>query len=154
MFLPQEALRRVPENQFLLDPVKNMKIKDEAFLDVMSKLDKFKARMNSHKLHTDPARDRLCEAFAKKMEVSWNGCITLIFKDVGNLFWLIFLDRARFCVLENTCFIVISKKGGGYLKGMYYFCPWKCRKIILTLSFLGLSSILCTSKYIFHSSQF
>lgn len=70
MFLPQEALRRVPENQFLLDPVKNMKIKDEAFLDVMSKLDKFKARMNSHKLHTDPARDRLCEAFAKKMEVS------------------------------------------------------------------------------------
>lgn len=64
-----EALRRVPENQFLLDPVKNMKIKDEAFLDVMSKLDKFKARMNSHKLHTDPARDRLCEAFAKKMEV-------------------------------------------------------------------------------------
>ncbi|XP_042868983.1 exosome RNA helicase MTR4-like isoform X2 [Penaeus japonicus] len=64
-----EALRRVPENQFLLDPVKNMKIKDETFLEIMSKLEKFKARLHSHKLHTDSARDRLCEAFAKKMEV-------------------------------------------------------------------------------------
>ncbi|XP_063592228.1 exosome RNA helicase MTR4-like [Penaeus indicus] len=72
-----EALRRVPENQFLLDPVKNMKIKDEAFLEVMSKLEKFKARLNSHKLHTDPARDRLCEAFAKKMEEIFS--ITLAF---------------------------------------------------------------------------
>ncbi|XP_042208658.1 exosome RNA helicase MTR4-like [Homarus americanus] len=65
----QEALKRVPENHFQLDPVKNMKIKDETFLEIVNKLDKFKVRLESHKLHKDPERDQLYEKFSKKMEL-------------------------------------------------------------------------------------
>lgn len=68
---PQEAVKRVPENQFLLDPVKNMKIKDDAFLEIVNKLDKFKTRLESHKLHRDPDRDMLYEKYEKKMEVNY-----------------------------------------------------------------------------------
>lgn len=67
----QEAVKRVPENQFLLDPVKNMKIKDDAFLEIVNKLDKFKTRLESHKLHRDPERDVLYEKYEKKMEVNF-----------------------------------------------------------------------------------
>ena len=68
-FLFQEAVKRVPENQFQLDPVKNMKIKEDAFLEIVNKLEKFKTRLESHKLHRDPERDILYEKYAKKMEV-------------------------------------------------------------------------------------
>ena len=63
-------MKRVPENQFLLDPVKNMKIKEDAFLEIVNKLEKFKARLESHKLHRDPERDVLYEKYSKKMEVN------------------------------------------------------------------------------------
>ncbi|KAK8407539.1 hypothetical protein O3P69_002232 [Scylla paramamosain] len=65
----QEAVKRVPESQFLLDPVKNMKIKEDAFLEIVNKLEKFKTRLESHKLHRDPERDGLYEKYSKKMEL-------------------------------------------------------------------------------------
>ena len=68
----EEAQKRVPESQFVLDPVKNMKIKDETFIEVVNKLEKFSTRLESHKLHRDPERERLVDLFDKKMEV----CIT------------------------------------------------------------------------------
>lgn len=48
-----------------------MKIKDETFLEVVNKLEKFKVRLETHRLHRDPEREQLYEKFAKKMEV---GC--------------------------------------------------------------------------------
>ncbi|XP_071526071.1 exosome RNA helicase MTR4 [Panulirus ornatus] len=75
MKMVQEALRRVPENQFLLDPVKNMKIKDDVFLEVANKLEKFKVRLETHKLHRDPEQEKLYELFSKKVEMK---------KELGN----------------------------------------------------------------------
>ncbi|XP_045614688.1 exosome RNA helicase MTR4-like isoform X1 [Procambarus clarkii] len=69
MKMVQEALKRVPENQFLLDPVKNMKIKDETLLEIVNKLEKFSVRLESHRLHKEPDRDELYEKFSKKMEM-------------------------------------------------------------------------------------
>ncbi|XP_076033636.1 exosome RNA helicase Mtr4 [Oratosquilla oratoria] len=75
MKMVQEAQNRVPESQFLLDPVKNMKINDETFLEVVNKLEKFQARLNSHKLHNDPDKDRLYALYQKKVEMK---------KELGN----------------------------------------------------------------------
>ncbi|XP_066988731.1 exosome RNA helicase MTR4 [Macrobrachium rosenbergii] len=69
MKMVQEALRRVPEDQFLLDPIRNMKIKDEVFVDICGKLEKFSARLESHKLHNDPQCDELYAVYEKKMEM-------------------------------------------------------------------------------------
>ncbi|KAK7081865.1 Exosome RNA helicase MTR4 [Halocaridina rubra] len=69
MKMVQEAIRRVPEDQFMLDPVKNMKIKDEAFVDICSKLEKFTLRLESHKLHEDDDCEVLYSMYEEKMKL-------------------------------------------------------------------------------------
>ena len=69
MKMVEEAQKRVQEDQFLLDPVRNMKIKDPTFVEIVDKLEKFSSRLDSHKLHEDSKRDALVELYSKKVEL-------------------------------------------------------------------------------------
>lgn len=69
MKMVQEALKRVPEDKFLLDPIKNMNIKDEVFLEICNKLEKFSVRLESHRLHGDERCEELYALYEKKMEM-------------------------------------------------------------------------------------
>ena len=59
----------MPEDQFMLDPVRNMKIKDDVFLDICNNLEKFSARLESHRLYNDEQCEELYALYEKKMEV-------------------------------------------------------------------------------------
>lgn len=69
MKMVDEAIKRVPQEQFMLDPVKNMKIKDPVFLEIIDKLEKLRKRLSDHALDSSPRKDELIELFGKKMEV-------------------------------------------------------------------------------------
>ncbi|XP_018022900.1 exosome RNA helicase MTR4 [Hyalella azteca] len=72
MKMAQEAIKRVPEDQFLLDPVTNMKIKDETFMTIVSKLKKLQKRLAEHALNVDPRKDKLLALFEQKMQAQAN----------------------------------------------------------------------------------
>jgi len=62
------AIERVPKEQFLLDPVEHMKIKEPDFLKICADLAKLRKRFEEHAFHTDPRRDKLMAAFKRKAE--------------------------------------------------------------------------------------
>uniref|UniRef100_A0A2P2HW43 Superkiller viralicidic activity 2-like 2 n=1 Tax=Hirondellea gigas TaxID=1518452 RepID=A0A2P2HW43_9CRUS len=68
----QEAMKRVPEEQFLLDPVKNMKIQDDMFVQIVTKLEKLEARLADHGLNRNPDKDELIELYKKKIQAQTN----------------------------------------------------------------------------------
>ncbi|KAF2365732.1 rRNA-processing arch domain [Trinorchestia longiramus] len=72
MKMAQEAIKRVPEDQFLLDPVTNMKIKDETFLSVVGKLEKLEKRLAEHALNRDSRKEKLLSTFEQKMQAQAN----------------------------------------------------------------------------------
>ncbi len=65
----QEAKRRFGTLP-LLDPIKDMKIKDRQFDDLVKNIKKFEERMETHPLHTDKQLKNLFEIYEKKHEVS------------------------------------------------------------------------------------
>lgn len=66
----QEAKRRFPGTLPLLDPIKDMKIKDRQFDELVKNIKKFEERMETHPLHTDKQLKNLFEIYEKKHEVS------------------------------------------------------------------------------------
>ena len=66
----QEVHKRFENNVPLLDPVKDMKIKDKAFSQVMTKIAAFEERLESHPLRSDPGLPSLLEAYGEKVELN------------------------------------------------------------------------------------
>ncbi|KAI6026526.1 hypothetical protein PISMIDRAFT_676316 [Pisolithus microcarpus 441] len=63
-----EVQRRFPHGIALLDPVENMGIKDEKFLNLIKKIDVMEKKMFSNPLHKDPRLPELYTLYAKKQE--------------------------------------------------------------------------------------
>jgi ATP-dependent RNA helicase DOB1 len=67
----REALTRFPETP-LLDPVKDMKIGDSEFKEIVKKIKTFEKRLEKHPLHGRPDLPRLLEAYRVRI-----GCLHL-----------------------------------------------------------------------------
>lgn len=65
----QEVKRRFPDLLPLLDPIKDLKIKERAFDELIKNISKFEDRMKAHPLHNDPETPNLYELYKKKVEV-------------------------------------------------------------------------------------
>ncbi|KAF9647643.1 antiviral helicase [Thelephora ganbajun] len=63
-----EVQRRFPDGIGLLDPVQNMGIKDEKFLELIKKIDTMEKKMYSSPLHKDPRLPNLYTLFSKKQD--------------------------------------------------------------------------------------
>jgi len=53
----------------LLDPVKDMKIKEKPFKEIIEKIAMFENRLESHSLHNDPDINQLLEDYSKKSQL-------------------------------------------------------------------------------------
>ncbi|KAF8841476.1 antiviral helicase [Paxillus ammoniavirescens] len=67
-----EVERRFPHGITLLDPVENMGIKDEKFLNLIKKIDVMEKRMFSNPLHRDPRLPSLYTLYSQKQEAQAN----------------------------------------------------------------------------------
>ena len=65
----QEVKKRFPDGPPLLNPIKDMHIKDEAFIDVVKRIESFEKRMYDHPLHSHPDLSDLYAQYCKKIEV-------------------------------------------------------------------------------------
>ncbi|GFU46746.1 exosome RNA helicase MTR4 [Trichonephila clavipes] len=65
----QTILDRFPDGLPLLDPIEDMKIKDQGMKDVIKKIEAFTSRLNHHPLHNDPSVEELLEEYKKKLEI-------------------------------------------------------------------------------------
>ena len=54
----------------LLDPVKDMNIKEKPFKEIIEKIAMFEKRLESHSLHKDPNINQLLEDFSKKSQLT------------------------------------------------------------------------------------
>ncbi|KIM54699.1 hypothetical protein SCLCIDRAFT_1221714 [Scleroderma citrinum Foug A] len=63
-----EVQRRFPQGITLLDPVENMGIKDDKFLNLVKKIDVMEKKMCSSPLHRDPRLPELYTLYAQKQE--------------------------------------------------------------------------------------
>lgn len=66
-----EVMRRFKDEVPLLDPIKDMQIKDRSFLALVDNIKKFEKRLNEHPLTNDPEVASLYEAYHKKVQVLW-----------------------------------------------------------------------------------
>jgi len=64
-----EVKKRFPNGVPLLDPIKDMKIGDKQFKQVITKIGTFEKRLFSHPLHSHPDLAKLMEKFKAKAEV-------------------------------------------------------------------------------------
>ncbi|XP_076280120.1 exosome RNA helicase Mtr4 [Lasioglossum baleicum] len=62
----QEVKKRFPDGLPLLNPTTDMRIEDEAFKDIVKKIELLEERLYSHPLHKDPNVNRLYEQFLNK----------------------------------------------------------------------------------------
>lgn len=63
----KEVKKRFPEGPPLLDPVKDMKITEEKFLDIVKKIEVLEKKMYNHPLHKDPDLNVLYSSYEKKV---------------------------------------------------------------------------------------
>lgn len=68
-----EIKRRFPEGIKLLDPIKNMKIKDEYFDKLMTKIELLDERLEANPLHNAPELAEVYNKFSEKMAVIKQG---------------------------------------------------------------------------------
>lgn len=68
-----EVKRRFPDGIDLLDPVKNMKIKDETFTKLLKKKDLLEERLQSNPLHDSPDLTETYNQYSEKMAVMKEG---------------------------------------------------------------------------------
>jgi len=61
-----QVKKRFNDNVPLLDPVKDMKIKETAFKEIVKKIDAFEKRLAEHGLHGHPDLPRLLSSYGKK----------------------------------------------------------------------------------------
>uniref|UniRef100_A0A2P2I3W5 Superkiller viralicidic activity 2-like 2 n=1 Tax=Hirondellea gigas TaxID=1518452 RepID=A0A2P2I3W5_9CRUS len=66
--LVQESMKRVPAEQFLLDPVSNMKIKNRSFLQQLADLTKLRQRLQQHSFHQHTHRDSILAKYDRKQK--------------------------------------------------------------------------------------
>ncbi|KAJ3760892.1 rRNA-processing arch domain-containing protein [Lentinula raphanica] len=64
-----EVQRRFPDGIPVLDPIKDMKIKDEKFRALIEKTEAMENRMYKNPLHTDPRRPELYDLYKQKKEL-------------------------------------------------------------------------------------
>ena len=50
----------------LLDPIDDLKIKDKAFKEIVTKNDLYEKRLRSHPMHKNPDRKRLLDSYGRK----------------------------------------------------------------------------------------
>lgn len=62
----QEVHRRFPNGVPLLDPVKDMHIKDKDFIEMMQRSRAFEERLTAHQLHRDTKVESLCQLYHDK----------------------------------------------------------------------------------------
>ncbi|KAG6376688.1 ATP-dependent RNA helicase [Boletus reticuloceps] len=67
-----EVQRRFPDGITLLDPIENMGIKDEKFLNLVKKIDVMEKKMFSNPLHRDPRLPHLYTLYAQKQMAQTN----------------------------------------------------------------------------------
>ncbi|XP_042906930.1 exosome RNA helicase MTR4 [Parasteatoda tepidariorum] len=65
----QTIQERFPDGLPLLDPVKDMKIKDQGFKDVLKKIEAFNLRLNQHSLHNNPDVHDYISQYKRKAEI-------------------------------------------------------------------------------------
>jgi ATP-dependent RNA helicase DOB1 len=68
----REVLKRFPEGVPLLDPIKDLKIKDEHFTTLMERAEALAKRLSAHKLYTDFSEEhrlRLVHSYEKKLDL-------------------------------------------------------------------------------------
>ncbi|KDQ16614.1 hypothetical protein BOTBODRAFT_106714 [Botryobasidium botryosum FD-172 SS1] len=63
-----EVKRRYPEGITLLDPVKNMNIKDQKFQELIDKIAALEDRLYNNALHNDPRLPQIYELYSRKVE--------------------------------------------------------------------------------------
>ena len=66
----QEVKKRFPDGPPLLNPITDMRIEDEAFKDVVKKIEVLEERLFAHPLHKDPNVDMLYEQFLHKEDLA------------------------------------------------------------------------------------
>jgi ATP-dependent RNA helicase DOB1 len=64
-----EVKKRFPDGPPLLNPIKDMHIKEESFLDIVSKIEKFEARLFAHPLHNATELDTLYTRYTEKLQL-------------------------------------------------------------------------------------
>ncbi|KAG9003025.1 ATP-dependent RNA helicase mtr4 [Tulasnella sp. JGI-2019a] len=110
-----EVQRRFPDGIALLDPVKNMNIKDTKFLDLVEKVKLLEERLYSNPLHTDKRLPDLYDLYARKQEQL--ALVKSIKKRIQSALEVIQLDelKCRKRVLRRLGFVnssdVIEMKG-------------------------------------------
>jgi len=65
----EEVQKRFPDGVPLLDPVKDMHIKDKSFDELVRNIKLFETRLEQHSLHGDPEVPDLYERYHKKVKV-------------------------------------------------------------------------------------
>ncbi|EPQ31762.1 uncharacterized protein PFL1_01094 [Pseudozyma flocculosa PF-1] len=110
-----EVRRRFPKGVPLLDPIKDMKIKDEAFAHLLAKISILETRLSESALSTDPELPRLYEAYSRKQKA--NDMVEEIRRKIAAAHSVLQLDelKCRKRVLRRLGFTtaddVVEKKG-------------------------------------------
>lgn len=71
LVLLKEVHRRFPQGVPLLDPIKDMHIKDKEFVEMVQRSRAFEERLGAHPLHSDKKIDSLCQLYHDKLGVSY-----------------------------------------------------------------------------------
>lgn len=64
----QEVKRRFPDGLPILDPIQDLKIKDDEFKRIVKKIKNYEASLEAHILHTDKATPELYNLYIKKIQ--------------------------------------------------------------------------------------
>ncbi|GIY46216.1 exosome RNA helicase MTR4 [Caerostris extrusa] len=65
----QAIKERFPKGLPLLDPVEDMKIREQGFKDVIKKIEVLTSRLNQHPFHNDKSIEKLLDQYKKKLEI-------------------------------------------------------------------------------------
>ena len=65
----EEVIRRFKDDIPVLDPIKDMRIKDKSFLNLIDNIKQFEQRLQVHPLSSDPQAAHLYETYHKKVKV-------------------------------------------------------------------------------------
>jgi ATP-dependent RNA helicase DOB1 len=65
----EEVKKKFPDGPPVLHPVKDMKIKSEDFLNVISMIEKFEKRLYSHPLHSSPDLENIYSRYLEKLQL-------------------------------------------------------------------------------------
>lgn len=65
----EEVKKRFNDDILLLDPIKDMHIKEKSFLELVENIKQFEKRLSEHPLNNDPEVPALYETYDKKVKV-------------------------------------------------------------------------------------